>query len=480
MVLNQNIQIPKKLLRLIKPKRFKIIIGGRGGAKSESVAGLFAGMVDQSGCRAVCCREYQTSIKQSVHSLISRKTRELDLAGFEILDAMIRHDNGGEIYYQGLARDPQAIKSIDNCELCWVEEGQTLSEKSLEELTPSIRGHESEIWITANLQSSNDPFSLRFFKPFEEKLRRNGYYEDELHTIVWINYYDNPWFPPHLEAERIADKKRMSTAAYEHKWLGEPSDTVDDALIMPDWFDAAIDAHKKLKFEPLGAEIVSHDPSDSKEGDPRSLCYRHGSVILDVQENIELDVNDACDWALDYAINKRADLFVWDGDGLGLSLRRQIRDKLNGKHTEYEVFKGSDGVENPNMLYEPIENEEKKKARKNKEVFKNKKAQYCGYLRDRFFNTYIAVMKNKYTDPENMISISSEIECLQQLRSETCRIPTKPNSNGLLQIMSKEEMLSKFGIKSPNLFDATFMSLVTPQIAQVEEEDLSIPKLKRV
>lgn len=476
--MNHNIQIPTKLIRLIPPKRFKIIIGGRGGGKSESVGSLFAGMVEQSGCRAVCCREFQSSIKQSVHSLISRKIRDLDLDGFEILDSTIKHYNGGNIYYQGLARDPQAIKSIDDAELAWVEEAQTLSDRSLEELTPSIRGKDSEIWMTANLGSSNDPFALRFFKPFEKALRKDGYYEDDLHTIVWINYYDNPWFPKHLDDERLADKDRLSTAAYDHKWMGEPSDTVPNSIILPEWFDAAIDAHVKLGFKPKGIKVVSHDPSDLGP-DPKSLTLRHGSVILDVQENDHDDVNDGCDWATQYAIDNDADLFTWDCDGLGVTLRRQVQQAFDGKKIEYEMFKGSEGVERPNDVYQPIEGEIKKKARTNKETFKNKRAQYCGSLRDRYYNTYLAVVKGEYRDPDTLISLSSSIECMQELRSETCRIPAKPNGNGLFQIMGKDEMLSKFGIKSPNLFDSTFMSLKTVNMQIETEENLTIPKLKR-
>lgn len=479
-MLLQTIQIPDKLLRLIPPKRFKIVIGGRGGAKSETVAGLFAGMVDQSGCRAVCCREFQTSIKQSVHSLICRKIKELNLHGFRPFDSTIKHANGGDIYYQGLARDPQAIKSLDDAQLCWVEEAQTLSDPSLEELTPSIRGENSEIWMTANLQSSNDPFSLRFFKPYEKELRKNGYYEDDLHTIVWVNYYDNPWFPSHLEAERAADKERLSTAAYDHKWLGEPSDSVTDSIILPEWFDAAIDAHKVLGFESLGIKVVSHDPSDLGE-DPKSVCLRHGSVILDVQENDHDDINDGCDWATNYAIDNSADLFTWDCDGLGIGLKKQVRDSFHGKKIDYVIFKGSESVERPNAIYQPIEDEDRGKARSNKETFRNKRAQFCGWLRDRYYNTYLAVVKNKrVVDVESLISISSDIACIAQLRSETCRIPSKPNHNGLFQIMSKPEMLSKYGIKSPNLFDATFMSLQMPkQMYKPIEAPFNIPEMKR-
>jgi len=474
-----QIKIPSKLLRLIPPKRFKIIIGGRGGAKSETVASLFAGMVHQSGCNAVCCREYQASIKQSVHSLVSRKIRELGLDGFNVLGTEISHSNGGRVTYQGLARDPQAIKSIDDAELAWVEEAQTLSEVSLEELTPSIRGNDAEIWMTANLQSSNNPFAVRFFKPYEKELRKNGYYEDDLHTIVWINYYDNPWFPKHLEEERKADKVRMSTAAYDHKWLGEPSDTVSDSIILPEWFDAAIDAHVKLGFKPTGMKMVSHDPSDLGE-DPKGLVLRHGAVIKDVQENDHMDVNDGCDWATDYAIDNNADLFTWDCDGLGVTLRRQVRQAFDGKKIDYEMFKGSEGVDRPDDIYQPLDGEASKKARTNKETFKNKRAQFCWMLRDRYYNTYLAVEKGEYKDPDTLISINSSIDCIDQLRSETCRIPTVPNGSGLIQIMSKEQMLSKHGIKSPNLFDSTFMSMMMPAIKKPEPKHKPIPALNRL
>jgi phage terminase large subunit len=408
---------------------------------------------------------------------MSRKARELKLDGFTEMKAEITHSNRGKIVYQGLARDPQAIKSIDDAELCWAEEAQTLSERSLEELTPSIRGEDAEIWMTANLQSSNDPFSLRFFKPFERELRKSGWYEDELHTIVWINYYDNPWFPKHLEMERQADKKRMSQAAYDHKWLGEPSDTVADSIILPEWFDAAIDAHIKLGFKPTGAKIVSHDPSDLGE-DPKGLVLRHGSVIEDVQDNDHDDVNDGCDWATDYAINNNADLFTWDCDGLGVTLRRQVQQAFNGKKIDYEMFKGSEGVDRPDDIYQHIDGEERGKARTNKETFKNKRAQYTWKLRDRFYNTYRAVVKGEYVDPDELISINSKIPVIDQLRSETCRIPLTPNGSGLIQIMSKEQMLSKHGIKSPNLFDSMFMSMIVPAIIKPKAKHKPIPIMR--
>ncbi len=464
------IQIPDKLLVLIPPKRFKIIIGGRGGGKSESVAALFGGMVQKSGCRAVCCREFQTSIKQSVHSLVSRKIKDYALGGFEILQTEIKHQNGGAIVYQGLARDPQAIKSIDDAELCWVEEAQSLSDESLEQLTPSIRGGGAEIWFTANLQASNDPFSKRFFKPYEKQLRETGVYEDELHTIVWINYDENPWFPDELEQERRLDLDRLSQAGYDHKWGGEPADTVEDAIIQPDWFDACVDAHTKLGLEPLGIEVVSHDPSDTGS-DAKGLAYRHGVVFLDVQERDTGDINEGGDWATNYAHIIKPDLFIWDGDGMGVGLRRQFADAFKGKHTDLEMFRGSNSPDRPDKLAdtdddEEIDRKDRKQRKTNRQTYKNKRAQYYWDLRNRIYRTYQAVSKGQYMDPDKLISFSSNIENMALLRAEVCRIPLKHNTQGLIQIMTKEEM-ARMGIESPNMADSVMMNLANgPQKAQ--------------
>lgn len=452
---DEIIQVPKRLeVFAYKPKRFKVLIGGRGSGKSETVASLFSAMVYQSGCRAVCCREYQTSIRQSVHSLVSRKIKEMDLGGFNILQAEITHDNGGDIVYQGLSRDPQAIKSIDEAELAWVEEAQSLSHESLEELTPSIRAKGSEIWFTANLGSSKDPFSQKFFKPFESELRRNGYYEDDLHLIVWINYYDNPWFPYELDLERQRDKLVMQDAEYLHKWHGEPSDTIPDAIIAPSWFDACIDAHEKLNFKPFGVEVVSFDPSDMGE-DAKGLSYRHGNVFLDIQSRDMGDINEGCDWALDYAVTKKVDHFIWDSDGMGAGLRREINNALDGKKITAHAFYGMSAVDRPDEIYEEGET---KNSKTNKETFFNLRSQKYWDLRDRCYKTWQAVKHGVYHNPEELVSFSSGIDQIDLVRAEVCRIPRKYANTGRIQIMSKKDMKS-LGIDSPNTADAIMMSL---------------------
>ncbi len=444
-------------------KRIKVAVGGRGSAKSTGVSDM---LVAQMYDGAVICggREQLNSIEESVHGSLKDSIERLGLEGFDIQKATISHSSGGRSFYKGLSRNPSAIKSITGIDFFWGEEAQTLSQESLDMLFPTIRksagqSRMPELWFTANRQASKDPFSQKLLVPYEQYLLSQGFYEDDLRLIVEINYRDNPWFHlSGLEDERLSDKQTMSTAKYEWIWEGAYNDEVEDSIISSEWFDACVDAHIKLGFNPEGAEIVAFDPSDT--GDAKGLCYRHGSVVKNVQQYEQGDINQGCDWALDYAIQNQVDVFTWDCDGLGIGLKRQIGDALAGKKISLQQFKGSHGAELPDAIYQPSDKdvEETSKPKTNKETFKNQRAQFYIALRDRVYRTYLAVTAGKYFDPDEMISFSSEIEDMRTLRSEICRIPQKPNGNGKIQIMRKDEM-KRLNISSPNMADAVMMSM---------------------
>jgi len=458
-----QIEVAEKMLPFASvEKRVKVAVGGRGSTKSTGACDL---LVDKmaDGARVCGGREMMNSIEESVHSSFINSIERLGYEGFSIDKTSITHTSGGHAFYKGLSRNPSSIKSIVGVDFFLGEEAQTLSQASLDMLIPTFRRaagqvRSPELWFLANRMSSKDPFSKTLLKHCEKEIQRCGYYEDDTQLTLEINWRDNPWWVESgLEAQRLKDKLRMSAAKYEHIWEGAYNDQVENSIISSMWFDACIDAHKKLGFEPQGIEIVAFDPSDSV--DAKGLCHRHGSVIKQVMETSQGDVNESCDWALDYAIKRKADLFTWDCDGLGISLKRQVSEALADEKMRTQQFKGSEGVDLPNAIYEPaydvIEDE---KPKTNKDTFANKRAQYYMALRDRIYKTYLAVEKDKYIDPDEMISFSSGIQDLQSLRSEVCRIPTKPNGNGKIQIMSKPEM-KKIGIDSPNMADALMMSM---------------------
>ena len=467
-----TVTAPAKLEKFITTKkRFKVALGGRSGAKSNTFGDIFAARAKDYGHKTMCLRELHNSIDDSVHALLSEEIKRLGFDDFEITDNAIRL-NGEDVFkFKGLARNPDAVKSMFGFMAAWAEEAQALSEDSLAMLTPTIRELGSELWFSLNPGSSEDAISKRFLEPFYDSLLKYGYYEDDLHLIVWINYNDNPWHSPELEQERLYDKANLSRSAYDHKWLGYYNDEIEDALIKAEWFDACIDAHKKIGTIgqwAVGAKYAAHDPSDTGP-DSKGYAARHGSLVYSIEEKQDGNVNEGGDWATGLAISQGVDHFTFDADGLGVGIGRDVAKAFNGTNTSTHLFKGSESPEQPNSIYDDLAGSDVKNKKRNKDIFKNKRAQNYQRLRDRCYQTYLAVTQGKFIDPQYLISFDSSIKLLQKVRSELCRMPIKPNANGLIELYTKPVMKSKFNINSPNLGDSVMMLMSAPK-AQVKRE----------
>ena len=489
-----NIEYVKNLHPIFtKPKRIKIIVGGRGSTKSTGIADYVAAKV-YNGELWCCARENQNSIEESVHRTILDEISRIGMTGFEDTKTAIRHlESGGRTFYRGLARNITSLKStLSGVDGLWIEEGEDISANTLRVLTASVRLNAEdtakkiagddvkmpEIIITMNRGARTGAVAQKWLERAEASLKRCGYYEDDTLMVVQMNYTDMPkkWFTMSgLEEERLDDKARMSTAQYDHKWHGDYLDEVENSIIKPEWFDAAVDAHKldrlKAAFKPLGAKIATHDPSDTGN-DSKGYSLRHGSVFLHVAEKLTGEIDEGCDWATDLALKHNADWFVWDGDGMGAGLKRQVKQNLTQTRTKTFMFRGSlsgKGQDNAKKTYQSEFDTEGSKRKPYEETFLNNRAQYYTLLADRFYNTYKCVVKGEYIDPVDMISIDSDgVESIASLRSELCRIPAKDNGNGLIQIMNKKEMKQN-KIESPNMADCLMMSMCS-----MKEEDKKI------
>ena len=473
-----RVEINKKFepfQRIHKP--LKILFGGRDSGKSIFVGDETLRKMTTEGADVYCLREFQDSINESVHKVLKKRIKDNELQGWQIYENRVVSSSGAVTTYKGASRNPDAVKSAQDYKYSWFEEAQTISQESLDELLPTIiRNPGAECWFTANPNRSTDPFSKRFLIPYLHELSRTGYYEDDLHLIIKVNWRDNPWYwlTPETELLRKWDFENLPRAKYDWIWEGAFNDGIEDALIMPEWFDACIDAHIKLGWEPKGIRIASFDPSDT--GDAKAYCLRHGSVILDAQERSTGDGNEATDWACKLAIDHKIDAFTWDCDGMGVLLNRQISDYFRGKHINLAQYRGSNAVDRPNAVYNPaVQDSNVQNQKKNEDAFKNIRAQYHGELRDRVYRTYEAVEKGVYHNPDDMLSISSKIECLSNLRSEMCSMPIKPNRAGLIELYTKKEMKDKFKLQSPNLEDAIVMSLRAPMNSIIRNDTLPQP-----
>jgi phage terminase large subunit len=152
-----ELDFPEKLGFLFEPHRYKILYGGRGSAKSWSVARALIAIAVQKPTRILCARELQNSISDSVIALLSDQIKAMGLESFfDVQRTAIYGLNGSEFSFVGLKHNVTSIKSFEGVDICWCEEGQAISKVSWETLIPTIRKPNSEIWVTFNPDLDTD------------------------------------------------------------------------------------------------------------------------------------------------------------------------------------------------------------------------------------------------------------------------------------------------------------------------------------
>lgn len=253
-------QFPIKLEGLFKPSRYKVLQGGRGGAKSWGIARalLIKGAKDQM--RILCAREFMTSMKDSVHKLLSDQIQALGLTGFyEITQASIRGANGTEFAFVGLKNNVANVKSYEGVDICWVEEAQTVSRLSWNVLIPTIRKEKSEIWVSFNPELETDETYQRFVaNPPEDCIS------------IKINWSDNPWFPEVLRLEKDSLKAR-DIEAYNQVWEGLCRKSVDGAIFGRELQQAELDG--RITRVPYDATKPVHAIFDLGWADSTSIWF---------------------------------------------------------------------------------------------------------------------------------------------------------------------------------------------------------------
>ena len=202
-------------------KRYYLYYGGRAGGKSFAFADCLLVLGRQKKLFIACVREVQDSIKDSVYKLLQDRA---DYWGFsDYVFYQDRVDNllsGTRIIFKGLQdNNAQNIKSLEGVDICWIEEGQSISQKSWDILNPTIRKKGSQIWISMNREEENDPV-----------WKSVGANPDDRTYVCRVNYTDNIYCPD--EMKYLAEKmKREDYDGWLHVWYGEPVQQGDLKLI---------------------------------------------------------------------------------------------------------------------------------------------------------------------------------------------------------------------------------------------------------
>lgn len=269
------LKFPASFKELWTPSRYKAFHGGRGGAKSHSMAGALILMGAERRMRIGCYREIQRSISASVIQLLKDKVLEAGLgqidnawdkpqSGFyKFTDRSIRGGNGTDFQFAGLRTNPENVKSTEGLDVAWVEEARSVSRASLRLLTPTVRKAGSELWFSWNRKSTDDPVDDMFLggEPPPRSIVRK------------VGWRDNPWFPDELREEMEWDRSR-DYDKYLHVWEGEPV-IRSDARVFNNWRIDDIDLAVPQDCRPrYGADWgFSVDPTVAVE------CYIWGRTL---------------------------------------------------------------------------------------------------------------------------------------------------------------------------------------------------------
>jgi len=260
-------EFPESLQFLFERHRFKVPFGGRAGAKSWNIARALALISVQpeilwpgrtEGPLILCARETMKSLKDSVHKLLCDQIRALGLQDFfEVQKAEIRNRRGGAFIFAGLRLNVDNIKSLEGCDIVWVEEAQTVSKTSWDKLIPTVRKPGSEIWVSFNPELAKDDTYQRFVVHPSPRAK-----------VVKVNWRDNPWLSDESRAE-MEELRETDPDGYNHIWEGCPRSTLEGAIYAAQL--RAADAEQRITRVPHNPELPVHTFWDLGIADAMSI-----------------------------------------------------------------------------------------------------------------------------------------------------------------------------------------------------------------
>ena len=283
-----DVDFPRVFTPLLKSARYKGAYGGRGSGKSWFFAMMVILRMVEQKTRIVCLREIQMSIRDSCKQLLEDTVKHLGwIDMFQSTEHEIIGPHGSNCIFRGLhGHTAASIKSLEGYQIAWAEEAQSLSQRSLDLLLPTIRADKSELWFSWNPISRLDPI---------DKLLRK--YTPKGAIVVESNWQDNPWFPESLRFDMERDRQQDPEKA-AHIWDGEYASVTGGA-----YYAALLsDARKAGRIT-----VVDYDPLipvytawDLGIGDSMSLWLWQQTPdsirIIDHYENHSLPLTHYVKW----------------------------------------------------------------------------------------------------------------------------------------------------------------------------------------
>ncbi len=285
--------------------RYKLILGGRGSAKSFTVSTALIDRTYDDDGTILFTRFTMTNAEVSILPEFIDKIERLGLQGdfSKSGNDLVNIRTGGRILFRGIKTssgiNTAALKSIPKLKM-WVndESEELVDETIFDTIDLSIRYNDApaEVWLVANPPDIDHFLYRRFFKDKGIEDVWNGVKDDV--TYIWTTYLQNPYLPAEYVA--LAEKsKAVDMSYYEHVWLGHFA-THKEGLIYHGWqevTDADWPCHLPCWYgvdwgfanDPAAVVRVAYDP-DTHTVWLRELLYETGMLTADIARVIRTDI----------------------------------------------------------------------------------------------------------------------------------------------------------------------------------------------
>ncbi|MFJ6322274.1 MULTISPECIES: PBSX family phage terminase large subunit [unclassified Rhizobium] len=422
-----------------------VLHGGRSSSKTRDTACQLVRLVNHVGVkmRVMCIRRFQNRIQESVYTELKWAISHLGLQdAFDVQKTTIIHiASGAEFIFYGIERNLEEIKGTSDIDILWVEEAEKLTEEQWSVIAPTIR--------------KEDSLAILLFNPkfVSDYVWKNFVVNTPPHCVVHqINYTENPFLSEKAKRD-IAAMQERDPEMFEHIYGGVPLGDSELSIFKRRWLNACIDAHKVLKVNLTGRNIIGFDPADDGE-DNSATADKIAGVFTDAEDwasgKDELVQNAKKVWAKAKALDA---LVSYDTIGVGAFVGGYIdeQNQSNSAKVEHYAFHAGGAVMDGDKPSDP----QNDNSPLNKNEYLNLKAQAWANTARRAMLTFNAVTRGQSIRPEDVLSFSSEMgpEKLDALFTELC-VPWWVESEGKKRVVPKLKLKKDLGVKSHNLADA--------------------------
>ncbi|WIY54142.1 PBSX family phage terminase large subunit [Devosia sp. YIM 151766] len=422
-----------------------VLHGGRSSSKTRDTACQLVRLVDHVGVkmRVLCIRRFQNRIQESVYTELKWAIVHLGLqAAFDVQKTTIIHKaTGSEFIFYGIERNLEDIKGTSDVDILWVEEAEKLTEDQWTVIGPTIR--------------KEDSLTILLFNPkyVTDYVWKHFVINAPPHTVVRkIDWTDNP-FLSQKALRDIAAMQESNPELFEHVYGGVPLGDSELSIFKRRWLDACVDAHRALKLDLTGRNIVGFDPADDGE-DKSATADKIDGVFVDAEDwssgKDELVQNAKKVWAKAKLLNATVS---YDTIGVGAFVGGYIdeQNETAGARVEHFAFHAGGAV----MDADKPSDSANSNSPLNKDEYLNLKAQAWANTARRAMLTFNAVTRGQSIKPEDILSFSSGMgkAKLDALFTELC-VPWWVESEGKKRVVPKVKLKKDLGVKSHNLADA--------------------------